>query len=387
MISIAHNGQELGQFSADEVAAMLEGGQIDQTAHYWMEGMSEWRSITEIIQVEPQGDEASSTLSAAQISEQPSPNKQDADKPNQSHVNFLSRRGFPTTGMTKQEVANVFERLKAEESSKANEITDRQRAFLDYHGVKYTDKTTKAEASEIISRADQRFPDSQWNTYKHLIRPDLYEKPQLSLSVKDDLREAKQRLAAAQAARKTVEADPNTDPEDLLHAAEQVEDIQQEIQDLNEQIEDDKIAAKEGTDDISSFVDSWAEGYYEPTGEDVEKFKKVVKKPTKTQYKTLRQKLADEMGLSVSGLSLDQFLCLYVQQYPEALREAYKKQTFPPLAIPQTYQQQLHLQGAASAGGNSSTASAKKGCLGIVLLVAAPLVSMFALCLVVLFAS
>ena len=119
----------------------------------------------------------------------------------------------------------------------------------------------------------------------------------------------------------------------------------------------------------------------------MEKFKKVVKKPTKTQYKTLRQKLADEMGLSVSGLSLDQFLCLYVQQYPEALREAYKKQTFPPLAIPQTYQQQLHLQGAASAGGNSSTASAKKGCLGIVLLVAAPLVSMFALCLVVLFAS
>lgn len=60
MISIAHNGQELGQFSADEVAAMVEGGQIDQTAHYWMEGMAEWRPITEIIQVD-----ASPTQSAS----------------------------------------------------------------------------------------------------------------------------------------------------------------------------------------------------------------------------------------------------------------------------------------------------------------------------------
>ena len=53
MISIAHNGQELGQFSEDEVATMVENGQIDQTAHYWMEGMTEWRPIPEIIQADP----------------------------------------------------------------------------------------------------------------------------------------------------------------------------------------------------------------------------------------------------------------------------------------------------------------------------------------------
>jgi uncharacterized RDD family membrane protein YckC len=47
MISIAHNGQELGQFSVKDMAAMLEVGQIDRTAHYWMEGMSEWRPIDE----------------------------------------------------------------------------------------------------------------------------------------------------------------------------------------------------------------------------------------------------------------------------------------------------------------------------------------------------
>lgn len=65
MISIAHNGQELGQFSADEVAAMVEGGQIDQTAHYWMEGMAEWRPITEIVQVVPVEVEAAVPAASA----------------------------------------------------------------------------------------------------------------------------------------------------------------------------------------------------------------------------------------------------------------------------------------------------------------------------------
>jgi hypothetical protein len=58
MISIAHNGQELGQFSAEDVAAMLESGQIDQTVHYWTEGMTEWRPIVEIVQVDPVQPEA-----------------------------------------------------------------------------------------------------------------------------------------------------------------------------------------------------------------------------------------------------------------------------------------------------------------------------------------
>ena len=117
------------------------------------------------------------------------------------------------------------------------------------------------------------------------------------------------------------------------------------MEDLKTQIEDDKLAVQEGTDEVSSFVDAWGEGYYEPTGEDVERFKKVVKKPTKTHYKALREKLNTDLGLGLSILTVDQFLCLYIQQYPEVLKEPYKSSGFPQLSlqIPKTYQQQLQL--------------------------------------------
>jgi hypothetical protein len=369
MISIAHNGQELGQFSEDEVVAMVENGQIDQTAHYWMEGMTEWRPITEIIQTEPLPPPPP-TL--------PPLKRREAEEPNRRHVNYLIKRGFPTTGMSKKEVQDLFEATKAEEERRANEITDRQRVFLDYHGIKYTLKTTKTEASELISNAD--FPDSQWNSFKHLIHPDLYEKPQFSLSANDDLREAKERLASAQEEYKKLKASGDTDSEEDIECAKQeVEDIRAEIEDLKAQIEDDKLAKQEGTDDVSSFVDSWAEGSYEHSGEDVERFKKVVKKPTKTQYKALTEKLAADLGLGITVLSLDQFLCLYVQQFPDALKEPYRSKGFPQLSvqIPKTYLQQLQLEQASSQGSSGSTASAKKGCLGLVLLISPPIGALF----------
>jgi len=322
MISIAHNGQELGQFSEDEVVAMVKNGQIDQTAHYWTEGMTEWRPITEIIQTDPLPPPPP-TL--------PPLKRREAEEPNKRHVNYLIKRGFPATGMTKKEVQDLFEATKAEEERRANEITDRQRAFLDYHGIKYTLKTTKTEASELISNAD--FPDSQWNSFKHLIHPDLYEKPQFSLSANDDLRVAKERLASAQEEYKKLKASSDTDSEEDIECAKQeVEDIRAEIEDLKAQIEDDKLAKQEGTDDVSSFVDSWAEGSYEHSGEDVERFKRVVKKPTKTQYKALTEKLAADLGLGISVLSLDQFLCLYVQQFPDVLKEPCRSKGFPRLS-------------------------------------------------------
>ena len=367
MISIAHNGQELGQFSEEDTAAMLESGQIDRTAHYWTEGMTEWRPITEIIQTEPLPPPPP-TL--------PPLKRREAEEPSRRHVNYLIKRGFPATGMTKKEVQDLFEATKAEEERRANEITDRQRAFLDYHGIKYTLKTTKTEASELISNAD--FPDSQWNSFKHLIHPDLYEKTQFSLSANDDLRVAKERLASAQEEYKKLKASGDTDSEEDIECAKQeVEDIRAEIEDLKAQIEDDKLAKQEGTDDVSSFVDSWAEGSYEHSGEDVERFKKVVKKPTKTQYKALTEKLAADLGLGISVLSVDQFLCLYVQQFPDALKEPYRSKGFAQLSlqIPKTYKEQLQIQNAANSGSNSS-GSSKKGCFRMVIMVAAPLAAL-----------
>jgi len=435
MISIAHNGQELGQFAAEDVAAMLESGQIDQSAHYWMEGMTEWRPITEITQVDV------TESGVAEANTEPSPkttnSKRDPNTPNKAHLNFLSRRSIPTDGLTKESAAALVEQVKQDEKLASNAATPRQRAFLDYHNIAYGSEITKEEASDLISSADVavaqwrkerhlhypdlfapptvmpmtdkqrayldyhgvnyteettreeataliegvtrdfRFSDSKWNAYKHLIRPDLYAKPELSASSEAELQHAVERLAVAEAEHKSLQADSTAEPEDLEFAAQDIEDIREEIKDLKEQIKDDKVAAREESDyESTSFLEAWTEGYYEASGEDIEEFKKVLKKPTKAQYKALADKLAKDVGLRLSALSADQFCCLYVQQFPEALKETFKGRGFPELSlqIPKTYQQQLHMEGLSlrSPATNSPPAAAKKGCLGLVLMVAAP---------------
>jgi hypothetical protein len=443
MISIAHDGQELGQFSEEDTAAMLESGQIDRTAHYWMKGMTEWRPITEIIQVKVWD---SGVAEAAEEPPKSGKSKRDPNTPNKAHLNFLSRRNVPTDGLTKESAAALVEQVKREEErerkamtpsqkafldyhklaysndttveqasdliSSANVadsnwrkerhilhpnlftapvvllMTDKQRAYLDYHGVAYAAETTREEATDLINDVieNPQFADSKWNTYKHLIRPDLYAKPAPSLSAKEELKDAKERLTAAQEELKKLRSSSDADADDIESAKQEVEEIREEVEDLKIQIEDDKLAVQEGSDDVSSFVDAWGEGYYEPTGEDVEQFKKVVKKPTKTQYKALREKLDADLGLALSILTVDQFLCLYIQQYPEVLKEPYKSSGFPALSlqIPKTYQQQLQLEQASSQGTSASTASAKKGCLGLVLLIAAPIGALFAMAVLLL---
>lgn len=400
MISIAHNGQELGQFSADEVAAMVEGGQIDQTAHYWMEGMIEWRPITEIIQVERQEPAAESVQAEV---ERPT-GKRDSKAPSKTHINFLTRRGVSVDSLTKESAAVLVDEVKQREKLEGGPatakqlafldyhkiahsagltkeeatsliydtdvpkarwrrerqllypelfvppsvapMTDKQKAFLDYHGVGHTSSTTREEASALIERVtrDPAYWDSKWNSFKHLIRPDLYAKPQILSCRSNELEEAKERLIAAQEEHKRLATDPNADPDDVEWAEDDIEDIREEIQYLKETIKDDKMVEQEEAEYAStSFLEAWASGYYEPTGEDIERFVSVVKKPTKAQYKALREKLAMDVGLYLSALSLDQFLSLYVQQFPEVLKDPYKKEDFASLSleIPQTYQQQI----------------------------------------------
>ena len=400
MISIAHNGQELGQFSADDLTTMLESGQIDQTAHYWMEGMTEWRPITEIVQVETQ--ETATGYPQAEF-KQPK-GKRDPNAPTKTHINFLVRRGVAVDGLTKESAAALVEETKQREKREGGlasprqlalliyhkiphdagitkeeasmliydanvpqarwrkerhllyhdlfappvvaPITDKQRAFLDYHGVSYTSETTREDASALVEEVtrDPAYGDSRWNSFKHLIRPDLYEKPQILSCRSDELEEAKERLIAALEEHKRLAADPNADPDGVEWAKDDIEEIREEIQYLKESIKDDKIAEQEECEYAStSFLEAWTGGYYEPTGEEIERFTSVVKKPTKAQYRVLREKLAMDVGLYLSALSLDQFLSLYVQQFPEALKEPYKKEDFASLSleIPQTYQQQM----------------------------------------------
>jgi uncharacterized membrane protein YhaH (DUF805 family) len=47
-IYISKNGQNLGQFSMDEVNRMLQSGQISQTDMAWQEGMADWAAIASI---------------------------------------------------------------------------------------------------------------------------------------------------------------------------------------------------------------------------------------------------------------------------------------------------------------------------------------------------
>jgi hypothetical protein len=432
MISIAHNGQELGQFSAEDVAAMLESGQIDQTAHYWMEGMTEWRPITEIVQVEV------AKSGVAEANTEPSPkttnSKRDPNAPNKAHLNFLSRRNTPTDGLTKESAAALVEQVKQEEERERKALTpsqkafldyhklaysddttkeqasdfisstnvadsnwrkerhilhpdlftapvvllmtDRQRAYLDYHGVVYTSETTREEATALIDGVvgSPQFADSKWNTYKHLIRPDLYEKAKRSLSTKEQLKEAQRRLATVESRHKMLTADSTADHDEVELAAEELAEVRDEIQFLKDEIEDDKAAVQEREDPASCFVDAWSAGYYEFTGESVERFKKAIKKPTKPQFKALREKLIADVGLGLSTLSLDQFLGLYLQQYPEALHEKLRKEPLPEFAlrIPKTYQQQLEMDHASSGRSLQPALAAKKGCFGLVLMVAAP---------------
>jgi hypothetical protein len=402
MISIAHNGQELGQFSAENVAAMLESGQIDQSAHYWMEGMTEWRPIAEMYRIEVQhrGTDEESVDTPPQSRK----SKCALDTPSKTHINFLTRRGFSIEGLTQESAAALVEESKQKERLeggaatlrqiafldfhhipygagltkeeatsliyKANvpkaqwrkerhllypdlfappavsPMTDKQKAYLDYHGVGYTHETTREEAAALIEKItrDPAYGDSKWNSFKHLIRPDIYEKPQILYSSKNELEETQKRLLAAEEEYKRLVDDPTSDPEEVEFAQDDIQDIQEDIQYLREAIKNEAIANNEEADYASaSFLEAWAEGYYEPTGEEIERFNEVVKKPTKMQYKALREKLATDVGLYLSSLSLDQFLSHYVQQFPEALKEPYKKENFASLnlEIPQTYQQQV----------------------------------------------
>jgi hypothetical protein len=405
MISIAHNGQELGQFSAEDVASLLASGQIDKTAYYWVEGMPEWRLITEIIEL---GTEASDVTDAAAASASGKRKvRRDPTAPSKTHINFLTRRDIPVDGLTKTSAAALVEETKRQEKLEGgaatarqlafldyhqiryglgltkdeatsliyeadlpkaqwmkerhllyphlfppptvSPMTDKQKAFLDYHGIVYTDDTTREDASALVERVtrDPAYGDSKWNAFKHLIRPDIYEKPQILSSSMKELEEAKERLIAAQEEHQRLAKDTNADPDEVDFAKGDIKDIQEEIQYLKEAIKDDKIAEQEEAEYAStSFLEAWAEGYYEPTGEELQRFMSVVKKPTKAQYKVLREKLAADVGLCISALSLDQFLSLYVQQFPEALKEPYKKEDFAALSleIPKTYQQQIQMR-------------------------------------------
>jgi GYF domain 2 len=174
MIWIAHNGQEIGQFSASQLIAMWAKGEVHADACYWLPGMAEWRPVEEVLAYD--ASEAVPQLQVANEADAPKASRAGSSgKPNKSHLNFLSRRGIDVHGLTRMAAAQLVEKTKQEEKLRRNLATPKQRACLEYHGVSVSADLGRDEASAILDGLD--LAESKWMQERHLKYPHLYEAP------------------------------------------------------------------------------------------------------------------------------------------------------------------------------------------------------------------
>ena len=170
MFWVSQNGQEIGQFTAADLTSLWAKGEIGITACYWLPGMTEWRSVEEILAYEaPDFEDVSATalFTAAERVTQVGDKK-----PNKNHLNFLTRRGISTEGLTRETAANLVEKTRQEEKLRRNLATPRQRACLEYHGIVMGADLGSDDASAIIDGLD--FGESNWMQERHLRYPHLY---------------------------------------------------------------------------------------------------------------------------------------------------------------------------------------------------------------------
>ncbi len=166
MTRLALNGVDLGEFAEDQIPRLIADGQIDESAFYWREGMSDWRPITEIV--------VSSPLKLSR----------DPDAPTKSDVNFLQRRNISVTGLSRSDASALVATTKAEELAKQNAVSPKQLAYLRYLGVKKLERFDKVSASAEIDRIHRRakricFRRLQqridtWPEHRMILHPDLY---------------------------------------------------------------------------------------------------------------------------------------------------------------------------------------------------------------------
>jgi len=173
---IAQNGQDLGQCSAADLISMWAKGELGATASYWLPGMAEWRSLEEIMAYEAPESTSAPDSAPAAVAEPAA--KPGGKKPNKNHLNFLARRGIATEGLTRDAAAQLVEKTKEEEKLQRNLATPRQRACLEYHGIEIHGVLTKDEASAIMDGID--FSNSKWMQERHVKYPDLYDSPTLA---------------------------------------------------------------------------------------------------------------------------------------------------------------------------------------------------------------
>jgi len=84
------NGKDLGEVEEQDIPRMLAEGVLDRTGHYWMEGMPEWRPITEILG-EPDGQPPAAGAIAPPSGQSGTRSKKSLTK---AQITFLTKRGM-----------------------------------------------------------------------------------------------------------------------------------------------------------------------------------------------------------------------------------------------------------------------------------------------------
>ena len=173
MFWVADNSQEIGQFTAADLTSLWTNGTISATACYWLPGMTEWRPVEEILAYEaPDFDTAQELMTTAVVEPK---GKLSGKKPNKSHLNFLMRRGISTEGLSREAAAAMVQKTKHEERLQRSLATPRQKACLEYHGIQAAADLSRDEASAIMDGID--FSESKWMHERHVRYPDLYDEP------------------------------------------------------------------------------------------------------------------------------------------------------------------------------------------------------------------
>lgn len=362
-IRVSMDGEDLGLVEEHDIQRMFAEGTLDRTGHYWMEGMTEWRPITEIL-AEPHRPPPPEGVIAP-----PSPrSKKSLTK---AQIAFLTKRGIPYESLERPQVEALIaqtkaaeeqekERRRAEEGARLAEAirlsllpTPKQLAYLDYHRVKYDDSLTKQDARELIDATINKYPDSKWNRVKHIVRPDLYEFEEGEAHYKKQVDEAQQQLAAL----KLSGAAP---PEEVEWAKEALYDAKQALEDYKEEF----------SGSIDEWDDKFTQDDYIDMDEEAVPFMQVFKKPSKTRIRAVLERFERHYRLPIDSITLDEFFLVYHKLYPDSFKKG-RSASFnvdditiePCYEKPEKKSRSGTGSQAASAAASNQAGPKKRGCI------------------------
>lgn len=306
-IRVSMNGEDLGLVEEPDIQRMFAEGRLDRTGFYWMEGMAEWRPITEIL-VEPDRP-----LPPEGVIAPPSPRSKNSLT--KAQITFLTKRGMPYEGLNRSQVEALIAQTKAAEEQekerrRAEEIrlsllpTPKQLAYLDYHRVKYSNSLTKQDARELIDKTIKKYPDSKWNRVKHIVRPDLYEFEEGGAHYQKQVDEAQQQLAALKSSGTAL-------PEDIEDAKATLYDAKQELEYYRESF----------SETLDEWDDKFTQDEYMGMDEEAEPFMEVFKKPSKAQIRAVLERFEHHYRLPIESITLDEFFLVYHKLYPDSFKK------------------------------------------------------------------